>query len=760
VTGVLDGLVLLAGVLLGLGAPQPPSPSWQVIMAAAVAAGVCTPLRRAPGFRVLALAAVGLLLVAVSVMRWHALALPTGAAHTRALVEARVLDVPLRAGADVRFDAEVRLLEGPRRDARPRRARLVWREPATVPRAGERWRLVVRIAPLAELRNFAGIDHERIAFRDRIHFAARVLPAALNARVSLADASIDGLRARVAARIADDVADPDAAALLTALAVGLDDRLSRDQWRVFNATGTTHLVAISGLHVTLFALAAFFCARRLWRWLPPVRRVARETFALAAGCAAAGGYALLAGFSVPAQRTWLMLGVFVLARLQARHSGAGRVWSTALIAVLLLDPLAPLAAGFWLSFVAAGVILWSEATTIAPRAHEPGAAWPRALRVLRLQLAVMLALAPLTIAVFGSVSIAGATANLVAIPVISLLLVPLVLLGASATLLAPEWSTPAFTAAASLVHWAWPALVWMADAPLALARVVPPAGWCAVAVVAGALAIQRWPGPLRGAGLVLALPLLAPMTRLPPPAVAHVTVLDAGRGSAALVVTRSHVLLFDTGDTWNSAGGRARQVVAPALDALALPRVDMLVLPALDPDRAAGAAWLAHERGVGRIVAGGGWPGATLPALRCADGAVQRDGVELRLFAAGGRCALRVSAGGRSLLLGGDLDAAGERALAARAGLASDAVVVSHRVSAVASSREWIEAVAAPLVIAAGGTDSAARQLVLERWRRSGALLLDTRRDGAIELRLGTDGVQVLRKARSDGYPFAWRRSQ
>jgi len=194
-----------------------------------------------------------------------------------------------------------------------------------------------------------------MAFRDGVHLHARVLPSVLNTRLALAAPSIDAVRARIATRIASRVADPDAAGLITALAVGLTDGMSTDQWRVFNATGTTHLVAISGMHVTLFALLAFAAARRLWRLLPG-RALEREPFALLAGIAAAGGYALLAGFSVPTQRTWLMLAVFAGARLGARPLDAARTWSLALILVLLLDPRAPLAAGFWLSFVAVGVI--------------------------------------------------------------------------------------------------------------------------------------------------------------------------------------------------------------------------------------------------------------------------------------------------------------------------------------------------------------------------------------------------------------------
>jgi len=394
---VTGALCLLAGVLAGLATARLPTPGW--MMTAAVAVMVASwPCWRGHGLvRALAAGTLGGLLVSVAVARWHALVVSPASADSRVLLEARIRGTPARAGSDLRFDADVRVLSGPV-DGRERHARLAWRDAPFAPRAGERWRLVVRLAPLTGTRNFAGPEIARIALRDRVHLAGRVLPSTLDERVALAPASIDTTRARIALRIRDAVADPDAAALLTALAVGQTDGLTRDQWRVFNATGTTHLVAISGMHVTLFALLAFSAARVMWGWLPPARRSDREVFAGVAGLAAAGAYALLAGFSVPTQRTWLMLAIFVGARLAARTTAPARVWSLALVAVLLLDPLAPLSAGFWLSFVAVGVLL---VVGQRPLSRPPSTPAGRMRAALSLQVAVMTLLAPLTVAVFG-----------------------------------------------------------------------------------------------------------------------------------------------------------------------------------------------------------------------------------------------------------------------------------------------------------------------------------------------------------------------
>ena len=760
---MIGGLSLLAGTLLGLGAAGLPHESWNWVAGLFSAAVLLSPARRALPARRLAFLLAGMTFVCASARQWQELHLAPTSTDTRLLLEGTILSVPARSGADLNFDAQVRILDGPgARDARLRRARLAWREPAIEPRVGERWRLIARLGHAGETSNFAGADHERAAFRERVHFTARVLPAALNARLALAGGSVDQLRARIARRIAASVADPDAAGLITALAVGVTSGMSADQWRVFNATGTTHLVAISGMHVTLFALLAIAGARTAWRWLPGARRVAREPFALLLGLAAAGGYALLAGYSVPTQRTWVMLAVFCCARLCARCVAAGRTWSLALIAVLLLDHFAPLAAGFWLSFAAVGAILAIEATSLLPAARLRAA---RLRAALTLQLAVTLALAPLTFAVFGGVSLVGLAVNLLAIPIISFIFVPIVLAGAMAAWLFPAADGLLFGIAAKLYEWLWPGMVWAADVDLAQWRAIPPPWWYALALPALLLGLKRWPLGLRFSATAILLPLLAAPSRMPEPDTLRVSVLDTGRGSALLLATHEHIVLFDTGDAWNTRGARIAQVVTPALDALGRRQVDLLILPGLNPDRAMGSAALAALRGVNRIVVGGRWSGTSLPVARCADARFHWDGVEFEIFAAGRAreyCVLRVSASGHALLLAGDLDARAERELLARLplrALASDVALMSRQAGAPGSVPEWIDSIHARLAIASGGiSGSNSRALTIARWRASGARILDTRREGAIEFTFGTQGIVVRAPARAARYPFAWRR--
>jgi competence protein ComEC len=750
---VVAGLSLLAGVLLGLATART-LPAWWTACAAAAVALVYLASRRTLLARACAPLLAGLIIATLCVGQWQQLQWRPADGGARLLLEGTVRGVPAREGAVMRFDADVQVVD-PRPDGRVRRARLSWRDAPVQPRAGERWRWLVRVSETPSTRSFAGLDVARIAMRDRVHLAGQVVSASLTSRQALAPASIDTLRARVALRIGDHVADPEAASLVTALAVGLTSGMSTDQWRVFNATGTTHLVAISGMHVTLFAALMFFVARRAWRALPLAAGITREPFALALGLLAAGGYSLLAGFSVPTQRTLLMLAVFALARISAHNAGAGRTWSLALTGVLLFDGFAPLAAGFWLSFIAVGVILLRADTALYPCSARRQ--W------LELQWFITLCLAPLGFAIFGGVSLAGLVANLLAIPLVSFVFVPVVLAGTVCALAWPAACQPFFALAEWLHGILWPALVWAADAELAMWRHAPTATWLVLSLPAAGWLLLRWPWPLRVAAASLVLPLLFAHSRSPPTGEARIVVLDAGRGVAVLVITRAHAVLFDTGDTWNTHGTRAARVVIPAMDARGIPRLDRLILPRLDVDRAQGVALLAQERGVAEIVVGGVWPGTSLPVRACRDDLRVYDGVLFEVLAAASQgCALRVSVGGRTVLLGGDLGAGGERApLAPMPAAAGDVVLVDPGASPRASSPKWIEAGRSRLAIAAGGRAvTASRARTLEHWRAAGVPILDVLREGDIEIELGKQGFAVLGTARSTRYPFAWRRLQ
>jgi competence protein ComEC len=335
-----------------------------------------------------------------------------------------------------------------------------------------------------------------------------------------------------------------------------------------------------------------------------------------------------------------------------------------------------------------------------------------------------------------------------------------VLAGAVTAWLSPGLDEYCFALAAVLYEWLWPGLVACADVA-ALWRVAPPGWWFALALPASLVCLCRWHWALRLTAACAVLPLVFAPSRAPPAGSAVVRVLDVGSGSLVLIHTAGHVLMFDTGDGWNTRGSRLMEQAMPALDAAGILGVDRLMLPALNADRAHAAALLAHERGVRQLWVGGGWPGSGLPVSTCSDARWDWDGVHMASYAIGRYCLLRVTVQGFSLLLAGDLDAGAERRLLARLApgeLSSNVVLIGRQVAEAGSSTEWIENTAPGLAIASGGIEHASsRQRVIERWRRAGSRILDTRHDGGIELEMSSRGIET-RTVVDSRYPFPWRR--
>ena len=690
----------------------------------------------------------------------------------RVLVEGVVDGLPQADGSGRSFEFEGRIVE-PDTLVREVRLRVRSHDPAAMPLAGQRWRLLLRLAAPRSALNPGGPDGERALFAARIDALASVVPSKLAGQLKppwpwRPGAALDALRERIATVIRERVVDRDAAALVAGLAVGATAEISLEQWRVFGATGTVHLVAISGLHVTLFATLATAAARRAWRRLGLGDRVDREPFAASCGLAAAFGYALLAGFGVPAQRTLLMLAAWWLARIGGRRVGALDALGLALLAVLALDPLAPLGAGFWLSFTSIAVLMGTDAldraarpvtATPASRSRATTAVVATARRGLvalyRLSLTqwrVTLALAPATLLLFGNVPLAGLVANLFAIPLFSLLLVPLVLGGLallpwSAALAALAWG---LAERAYLATWPW--LEAMAD--------WPGAGWSAAtdapSLLAALLALPMlavaMPWPLRATALASALPLLWSPQSAVPDGQYRALLLDTGDGTSLLVRTRRHALLYDTGDVHGSAGARAGRVVLPALRELGVSRLDLLVQSRATGYRVSGVATLLEQAEIGELVSGGAWAAGPRPRLAC-DQSIGWlwDGVEIRVFPAAeatpgepASCVLRVAAGdGRraALLVPGQVDASEALQLAGSAGasrLHAEVVLAPRRGSLAAAPAIFTAAVGARQVLVASSTLAAGKRVAIaQRWNIVPQRVHGTADEGALWIESG-----------------------
>jgi competence protein ComEC len=405
------------------------------------------------------------------------------------------------------------------------------------------------------------------------------------------------------------------------------------------------------MHVTFFAMLCMAGARRLWPWLAAWPGMpARERFAAGVGIAMALCYALLSGFSVPAQRTVLMLAAWLVARECRRCSRPAWSVAVALVAVLLFDPLSALSAGFWLSFVAVAAIVLLEGARLAPA--------PALRAAVRVQWLVSMVLLPLTVLIFDSFSAVGLLANALAIPVFTLVLVPLVLL-ATAGYLIPgslaHWCADQLVNLATLVaQWLWPMLSWCADLPGALWRVQAPASWLLLAIPAALFTVLPLARAIRllGLGLLVSVFLL----RQPRPAAGElwIDVPDAGRSGAILLRTRDSLLLWGTGESFGARGRAFARHVQPLLRASGYPALDYWIPGTLSRDAQVAIASGVASLQVNRILLppARGVP----PEMQPCDAANWQSagiGFELRPAADGRSCLLRASAGSHAIQLGG-----------------------------------------------------------------------------------------------------------
>jgi competence protein ComEC len=588
-------------------------------------------------------------------------------------------------------------------------------------RAGQRWRLTARLKQPHGSLNPHGFDYELWLFEQGIRATGYVranAPGAAERLDERAGHPIERWRQQLRDAVYARVSDPRAASTPAALALGDQSAIARDDWDVFRATGVAHLMSISGLHVTMFAWLAGGAIALLWR------RSARLMLACPAlvagrwgGVGVACAYALLAGWGVPAQRTvWMLATAALLASLGLRWPWL-LVLAAAALVVGMLDPWALLQPGFWLSFTAVGLLLASDAGRAAVR---PGAWRQRALQGLRgglrTQWVASLGLAPLGLVFFQQVSLVGFVANLVAIPLVTLLVTPLALLGA----LWPALWLPAAAVVDGLVRFlgllaAWPAALWTVAAAPAWAQ--------AGGLLGGLLLVLPLPWRVRLLGALLWLPLLLPPLQRPAEGRFELLVPDVGQGSAVLLRTRDHLLVYDSGPRYSSEQDAADRVLLPLLRARGERRIDLLMLSHRDSDHVGGAATLLEAVPVA-LLSTSLEPAHPLLGLgrahrRCDAGQRWRwDGVDFEVLhppaADHGRglkpnhlsCVLRVQdAAGRSVLLAGDIEAAQEAALVAERGaaLASQVLLVPHHGSRTSSSEAFLDAVAPRVAVAQAG---------------------------------------------------------
>jgi competence protein ComEC len=672
----------------------------------------------------------------------------------RVLVEAEIVSIPQISGQGASFTARLYFPREPLRAAQL--SRVSWSSPkAWRVHAGERWQLLLRLRPPRASFNPGAVDMERNYLRDHIQSLAAVINSPLDQRLLAAPASWLRLRERLARQISAAVPDPASGALLAALAVGETGEVTREQWRVFNATGITHLVAISGMHVTLFAVLAMAVVRRLWRVAARCGCTwPRERCAAIAGIALASGYSLLAGFSVPTQRTLIMLSAWLLWRECARASRASSSLAVAVFVVVLWDPFAVLAAGFWLSFIAVAAIIGIAGGHLLPLSTVRTA--------VTVQLAVFVALLPVTVAIFGSVSVAGLLVNVGAIPLFTYALVP-VALGSTALLLClpAAWSAPLvhllLRLGSAVADFIAPLLSRAADSPQALWLLAPPVWWYPWAALAVLLLLLPWPWTLRSLGVLSLWPLLAADAR-PPPGHLAVSVLDVGQSTAVLLQTRQHVLLYGTGDTFGSAGGSVERTVLPYARLHGVRRLDRVIVTRLDRDSGEGVGALQAALTVGPLFAAAPRNGVLPPeAEDCSQADVPArawiwDGWRFQWRSEGAvGCVLHIAGPGGSVLLAEGYSGSLLPLLPPDA-QQLDAVLLPRRGNGIGLAVSELQAQAVSLGVASLGR-SAAAGTAWQMWSQQAAAsrltIFDTARDGAIRLQFAPQQAVQWQLART-----------
>lgn len=674
-------------------------------------------------------------------------------------VAGRVLDFTDARADPVRF-----LLETRGEPGLPSRLRLSWYDAPVVPRIGETWELQVRLRAPRGFSNPLRFDYEHWLFRQGIGATGYVINGPGNARLD--EVAVDGvsaLRQRLVDRMQDVLGRNPATAVLLAITVGATHEISRAEWDRYAATGTSHLMAISGMNIAMAAGGAYLLA-----WLlvaPCCRRANVRDAAAVAAVAAAIVYSEISGFAIPVRRAMLMALLVLGAGLLRRQVRAGRLLALTGVAIVITDPLALQSPGFKLSFAAVAILLWSARLYgfIDASADRPAVRrWATgAWKLAALQFTLLLGLFPLTALLFGRAAWLAPLVNLLVLPLFNLVTVPAALLGLML-------DGPAGVPGDLLLALAWHSvrlLLWVVEAvagwPSAHTHIAALGGAMLVAACLPALWAILPPGfPGRRLAWIAAAAAVLHRPAPPPPRCLDLAALDVGQGMSLVLRTHRRTLVYDTGPAFRSGGDTGDLVVVPYLRALGARKVDLLTVSHADNDHSGGVHSVLQALHAGEIFTGERLA-IDRPQRRCRRGqAWLWDGVRFAFvhpddaYAIGsdndGSCVLQVTVGAHEVLLTGDIEAPAERHLV-HSGVLSpvDLATVPHHGSRTSSTAAFVQTLDASVVLVSAGYDNRwgfPKPDVVARWQASGAEVLNTATSGAIEYRVCPDTGLVLRR--------------
>lgn len=668
------------------------------------------------------------------------------------VVEGMIASLPERNARRTHFEFDVeKLYQGGTELPSPGRILLNWYFPDAELNAGDKWRLHVRLKRPHSLHNPGGIDYEKWMFHHHIRASGYVRKNSGNKLLfsRLWDQPVNRLRELLAQKISDELGKRQYTGIIRALAVGDREDITHKQWQTLIGTGTNHLVAISGLHIGIIAGIAFLLMRRFWSRFPRLSlRWPAPKIGAISGMIAALIYAALAGFSIPTQRSVIMVIVVLGSVLRDRKIRSSHVLGWALLLVLLWDPLGVLAPGFWLSFAAVAAIFYGMGQRLSPR----GLWWKWG----RIQVLIAIALMPLLLILFQRVSLISPIANIIAVPWISLVVVPLTLLGTLLILPMPALGGGLLVLANSTMGLVWPILndlvhidwlQWLQPAPPLWAYI--PAALGTVWLLAPRGIPGRWLG-----GVMLA-PIVMVKPARPQQGEAWFTLLDVGQGLSAVVETATHVLVFDAGPATRGGFNAGSQVVMPFLRHYGVRRIDTLIVSHGHMDHRGGVSAVLEQSKVKRLL-------TSVPdMIHWKDGHVEScvkgqnwewDGVRFEMLypiaqqsyrGNDASCVLRVKTSRQTVLLPGDIERRSEKSLLKEQApqLPSDIIVAPHHGSNTSSTAAFLKVVHPHYVLFAVGYRNRygfPKPAVEARYTAEGARLLDSATDGAITFHLGS----------------------
>jgi len=614
---------------------------------------------------------------------------------------------------------------------------------------GDRWHLSVKLKPPHGLRNPGTFNYERWLVIRGIRATGNVISKKPNYLLQhdFWRFPINHLRQRIQSIIQHAVISSALRAILNTLTTGSRSLMAPSQWQVFQNTGTSHLMAISGLHVGLIAGIIYFVAGFLWRLFPSLLlRIPANRIAAIASLLAAILYGLLAGFSIPTQRAVIMITVLMLGSFFLKSVPVSQRLLLAFFMVVLWQPFALWSSSFWLSFTAVAWIGYGMGGRIQTL---------RGLKAtLRLQLIIFIGLLPLTFYFFQQISMVSLIANTIAIPWVGMVIVPLCFFATLMSLFFVKFSHLLFYLAAKLLTPLWWWLQWLSSWPHAVWHYAISPVWVLISFVVATVLLlspSGWPG--RWTGMIWLLPVFFWKTPAPKPGAIWLTMLDVGQGLAAVIRTTHHVLLYDTGPHTYAGFDAGQEIVVPYFQSRRLQGINIMMISHGDNDHSGGANAVLARIPVERVLTS--VPARfTSGAMGCVAGqAWVWDNVTFQVLSPSGgeayednnsSCVLKISNRKGVVLLTGDIEKIREQKLLRRGyGLRADVMIAPHHGSITSSSLAFIKAVSPKVVLFPVGYynryNLPSRQVVA-RYRSLGVHVYSSAQDGAITVRIDLDG--------------------